>query len=1760
MVTAATVAGLAVLVTVAATGDAYATSADGSDMMIAVADAYNGRVQVFYPDGTFAFEFGTELTRPSDVAIGPNGSIVVHDDYHNNIYVFHPNGTHAFELGAHSGGNAPLGKIGYPEAVAVAPDGKITVGEENRVQVFRPDGTFALAFGSHGRGADVFNVGDVAVAPDGRIAVLEGRFGINPNDVRIFHPNGTSSSSFNVLQYFYWSSGDVAPDGKIVLVRNSDPPSNVYIYHLNGTRASQFTHNGPGLTDVAVASDGKIVTSSSNHSVQVFHPNGTLALRFGSYGSVQGGFDSPTDAAVAPDGRIVVAEPGSRSIRVFYPNGTFEFSFGSHSSGDEGFYVPREVAVAPDGRIVVGDTGKHRIQVFNPDGTPALAFGSHGTGETEFRDLGDVAVAPDGRIVAVAQPLNGHIKVFYPNGTPALVFEAGYGVSDLAIAPDGKIVVSNDGPDGKRIQVFHPNGTSAFTIPDLTGPVAVAPDGRIVVGDTSKDLIQVFNSNGSFVFASTIDVNVASIAVAPDGRIVMVDDAANRVQVFNPNGTFAFSLLPDLSEGKFNGARAVAVGPLTPPAVAAPVPLSVVLEQGVGGSGPLNFTSVGDVANLTINVAGLAGPGGPPLNGSETSTVVFPPSETTVAASFAEVSFPPRVTASHVPAGGLLALRVATDVPAAEQVQEALGNGSAIVLLQRVVEVGAEGARITFDLPVRISLEGQAEGRAFYIDGINGTITPIDMACTSDNDSNAVHRQLGGTGECQVDSADGSDKIIYTYHLTKFGTVEFVGLAPQPVVAGEVLLPAPVNGTNGTAVPPPLTVVPPAPVNDTNGTAVPPPLTVVPPVATPGGGESYAEPDGKSGMIAVADHNNHRIQVFRYDGTFAFEFGRGILDYPVDVAVAPDGQIVVSSSSNIRVFNPDGTYAFRLGSNYGGSALGDIGSVYDIAVAPDGTIVVGERNRIQVFHANGSFVRAFGSHGGDSDGFELTSVAVAPDGRIVVGDRRNATSDWDWGNDGQVWTNPGHIRVFDPDGTHAFSFAVNGTTSANPVPLGLAVAPDGRIVAGLSNGNFQVFRPDGTLAHKFHAGPGLQYQTPYVAVTPGGRIVVSGYDNHTVRVFNPDGTPVMRFGSYGSVQGGFDSPTDAAVAPDGRIVVAEPGGRSIRVFHSNGTFAFSFGSHSSGDEGFYTPRKVAVAPDGRIVVADTGKQRVQVFNPDGTPALAFGSRGHGDREFYDLADVAVAPDGKIVVSDSGNNRVQVFRPDGTPVLTIPVDQPGTVDVAPDGRIVVSDYDRYYGNSRIHVFHQDGTPSLEIPVDQLGAVAVAPDGRIVVADTGNSRIHVFNPYGSFVFASPIDVDVAAIAAGPDGRIVVVDDGDNRVQVFNPDGTYEFSLLPDQSEGKFDRPTGVAVGPLTPPTAVAPVSVPVVIEQGGGGGGLHDFTNVGDAANVTIDLAGLARPDGPPLNGSESSTVIFPPSETTVATSFVEVTFPPSVTASHVPAGGLLALRVATDVPAAEQVQEALGEDGSMIVLLQRVVEVGAEGARITFDLPVRISLKGQAEGRAFYIDGADGAITPIDEECQAVDDADEVHRQLGGTGECQIDSYDGDAKIVYTYHLTKFGTVESDGPAPQPVIYPTILAPPACSVQLGASAFSMSASPGKLSDAVVQYVYNSGTMQLAQVELEATPWHNTPVGSAALASQPGMVLPASLTEVAKVTFLADGTLDMGNFAALVNGTTVARGLEAGEYEWLSFRLDLTSHDDVEGGNLDQYVTYVAQCNQ
>lgn len=193
---------------------------------------------------------------------------------------------------------------------------------------------------------------------------------------------------------------------------------------------------------LAATADGVLYVSDagSSHRIGRIAADGTLStLAGGTRGFADGRgaearFATPSHIVLAPDGSLVVADTGNHAIRRVSPDGVVTTIAGDGVAGlvdgaaeRARFRAPVGVAVAPDGRIIVADTYNDRIRQIDPAGQVRTLAGGDGPGlvdgsalEARFDTPCAVAVAPDGRVF-VADTGNGVIRVIARDGTVASV-------------------------------------------------------------------------------------------------------------------------------------------------------------------------------------------------------------------------------------------------------------------------------------------------------------------------------------------------------------------------------------------------------------------------------------------------------------------------------------------------------------------------------------------------------------------------------------------------------------------------------------------------------------------------------------------------------------------------------------------------------------------------------------------------------------------------------------------------------------------------------------------------------------------------------------------------------------------------------------------------------------------------------------------------------------------------------------------------------------------------------------------------------------------------------------------------------------------------------------------------------------------------------------------------------------------------------------------------------------------------------------------
>jgi DNA-binding beta-propeller fold protein YncE len=101
----------------------------------------------------------------------------------------------------------------------------------------------------------------------------------------------------------------------------------------------------------------------------------------------EGQLREPSAVAVGRDRAIYALDAAGGLLRI-EANGTT----GEPVPSDQSFFGPRGLAVAPDGRVAVADTGNNRIVLLSPAGGPSQVVGG-------VREPTDVAFLPDGNLL-----------------------------------------------------------------------------------------------------------------------------------------------------------------------------------------------------------------------------------------------------------------------------------------------------------------------------------------------------------------------------------------------------------------------------------------------------------------------------------------------------------------------------------------------------------------------------------------------------------------------------------------------------------------------------------------------------------------------------------------------------------------------------------------------------------------------------------------------------------------------------------------------------------------------------------------------------------------------------------------------------------------------------------------------------------------------------------------------------------------------------------------------------------------------------------------------------------------------------------------------------------------------------------------------------------------------------------------------------------------------------------------------------------------
>lgn len=244
----------------------------------------------------------------------------------------------------------------------------------------------------------------------------------------------------------------------------------IQVFDLNGKFLRSFGKPGEGPGELGrpmnltVRNNSLYVADYFNDLIQVFTLEGKPERIIGRAGSGPGAFNSPGGIAVNGNGAIFVADFYNHRVQKLSGNGKFIRQWSasaerkplSDSSGVS-FSYPTDVAIAPNGKLYVADGYNDRVQVFNTDGTFSHKWGGpfaaniHGPFNGWFATLTGISLGPKGNVF-VADFYNDRIQKFTPGGEFLTSFgRSGSGKGALrfpiavAVADNGDVFVADYG-------------------------------------------------------------------------------------------------------------------------------------------------------------------------------------------------------------------------------------------------------------------------------------------------------------------------------------------------------------------------------------------------------------------------------------------------------------------------------------------------------------------------------------------------------------------------------------------------------------------------------------------------------------------------------------------------------------------------------------------------------------------------------------------------------------------------------------------------------------------------------------------------------------------------------------------------------------------------------------------------------------------------------------------------------------------------------------------------------------------------------------------------------------------------------------------------------------------------------------------------------------------------------------------------------------------------------------------------------------------
>ncbi|MFH2091849.1 MAG: C13 family peptidase [Pseudomonadota bacterium] len=425
----------------------------------------------------------------------------------------------------------------HPTAIAVSDRGYVYITDTNnhRVQKLNKEGYLITSWGLEGSdpgnfknplGIAVDSLGNVYVADSLNFRIQ--KFDANGKFLNQWGKKGSGPGQFDWLN----SQLNIG-----IIGMACDPMDNLYVLDPGQKRLTVFSSDGgflkqvnhyTGLTgseqafdspsDIAVHPDGRIFVLDRIKGVQIFSPlcENLLAI----WGNVipnnntMGRLSSPQSIAIDKQGYVYITDPGKNHIFQFNDFGALMYEIGwefGAGACPSTFRLPFGIAADREGFFYVADRGNNRIQKFySLDGSFSSDWGNYGREPGELLHPGGISMGSNQEIF-IADTYNHRVQKFTK--------------------------------DGQYLK--HLGGLSCTNDLCLPSDLTLHSNGVIYVADTYANRVSMLSQDleplgtwgwqgsgqGQFNFPT-------GIVSDSNGYVYVADTGNHRIQKFSPDGTF----------------------------------------------------------------------------------------------------------------------------------------------------------------------------------------------------------------------------------------------------------------------------------------------------------------------------------------------------------------------------------------------------------------------------------------------------------------------------------------------------------------------------------------------------------------------------------------------------------------------------------------------------------------------------------------------------------------------------------------------------------------------------------------------------------------------------------------------------------------------------------------------------------------------------------------------------------------------------------------------------------------------------------------------------------------------------------------------------------------------------------------------------------------------------------------------------------------------------------------------------------------------